>query len=291
MEESIGNHSVAISRIEDLEDDMKVCKEDIDQRKIHEASIDRDVRMLEASMGNAFEQLERVKDQVDGCYAETCRVGSLNESSCRALGLKIQAVHQESRKEVEGLFSKFKRVNQIFDKKTVRMEEELERTVALVEGKIDAKIGEITPDWMEALEIEEAKRKDLEGKVAFLEEKVTNCLLHQADLVNLVLAFQGRLVQVEDAVMEDAEEEDVEVPSPSSSSDLDPVENMVVIPIPAPSVVHTLVEIPEEFVPPVLRPSSSVVSTPSPKYVQALEEDPASHGVPEFWADPEAGHD
>ena len=90
--------------------------------------------------------------------------------------------------------------------------------------------------------------------------------------------------------MEESEDE-AEVPSPSSSSDLDPVENMVAIPIPAPSVVHTLVEIPEEFIPPILRSTPSVASTPSPEYVQALEEDPASHGVPEFWADPEAGHD
>ena len=161
--------------------------------------------------------------------------------------------------------------------------------VSLVEGKIDAKIGEITADWMEALEIEEARRKDLE-KVAFLEEKITNCLLHQADTVNLVLTLQGHLTQVEDVVMEESKE-DVEVPSSSSSSDLDPVENMVAIPIPALSVIRTLVEIPEEFVPPILRSSSSVASTPSPEYVQALEEDPASHGIPEFWADPESRHD
>ena len=159
----------------------------------------------------------------------------------------------------------------------------------MVKGKIDAKIGEITADWMEAREIEEARRKDLEEKVAFLEEKITNCLLHQADMVNLVLALQGCLVQVEDAVMEESEEEDVEVPSSSSSSDLDPVENMVAIPIPAPSVVHMLVEIPEEFIPPILRPSSSVMSTPSPEYVQALEDDPLHAGIPEFWADPKTG--
>ena len=213
----------------------------------------------------------------------------MNETHSHALGLEIKRVQQESRKEVEGLFSKFKRVNQIFDKKTIHMEEELERTVSLVEGKIDAKIGEITANWMEALEIEETRRKDLEEKVAFLEEKITNCLLHQADMVNLVLALQGRLSQVEDAVMEEAEGEDAEVLS-SSSSDLDPVENMVAIPIPALSVVHMLVEIPEEFVPPILQPPSSVTSTLSPEYVQALEEDPASHGVPKFWADPEAGH-
>jgi hypothetical protein len=34
MEELITNHSIAISRIEDCEDDMQVCKGDIDQTKI-----------------------------------------------------------------------------------------------------------------------------------------------------------------------------------------------------------------------------------------------------------------
>ena len=73
MEESFSNHSVAISRIEDSEDDMKICKEDIDQNKIHLSSINRDICMLEASMGSAHEQLEDLRDQVDGCFAETCR--------------------------------------------------------------------------------------------------------------------------------------------------------------------------------------------------------------------------
>ena len=170
------------------------------------------------------------------------------------------------------------------------MEEELDWVVSLVGEKIDARIGEITSDWMEALEIEENRRKDLEGKIAFLEEKITNCLLHQADMVNLVLAVQGHVSQVEDAVMEESEEEDIEVPS-SSSSDIDPVENMVAILVLAPSVIHTLVEIPEEFVPPILQSSLSVTLTPSPEYVQALEEDPSHAGVPEFWADPEVGLD
>ena len=126
MEESIGNHSVAISRIEDLEDNMRICKEDIDQRKIYGASVDWDICMLEASMGNTFEQLEKVEDRVDGCFAETCQVCSLSETNSWLLGMEIQRVQWESRKEIEGLFSKFERVNQIFDKKTVRMEEELE---------------------------------------------------------------------------------------------------------------------------------------------------------------------
>ena len=118
---------------------------------------------------------------MDACFAETRRVCSLGETHSCALGAEIKRVQQESRREVEGLFSNFKRVNQIFDKKTVCMEEELERTVSLVEGKIDAKIGEITADWMEVLGIEEARRRDLEEKVAFLEEKITNCQNHSAD--------------------------------------------------------------------------------------------------------------
>ena len=71
MEESLTNHSVAISRIEDCEDDMKVCQEDIDQTKIHLSSVDRDIRMLEASMGSAHKQLENLGDRMDGCFTET----------------------------------------------------------------------------------------------------------------------------------------------------------------------------------------------------------------------------
>ena len=58
MEESFSNHHVVISRIEDCKDNMKICKEDIDQNKIHLLSIDRDIRMLEALMGGVHEQLE-----------------------------------------------------------------------------------------------------------------------------------------------------------------------------------------------------------------------------------------
>jgi hypothetical protein len=38
MEESIVNHGVAISRIEDCEDDMQICKGDINSTKILLAS-------------------------------------------------------------------------------------------------------------------------------------------------------------------------------------------------------------------------------------------------------------
>ena len=80
MEESFSNHSVAISRIEDCKDNMKICKEDIDQSKIRLLFINRDIHMLEASMGSVHEQLEDLGDRVGGCFAETRRVCSLNET-------------------------------------------------------------------------------------------------------------------------------------------------------------------------------------------------------------------
>jgi DNA repair exonuclease SbcCD ATPase subunit len=212
MEESIDNHSVAISRIEDCEDDMQICKGDVDHTKILLGMVQREVQMLETSMGtiqqqvsstqqdvrmlkssmeSAHDQLEKLGDRVDGCFAETRRVCSLSETNSRSLGMEIQRVQRESRKEIEGMFAKFERVNQIIDKKTIRMDEELDRVVALVGERIDAKIREITSDWVEALEIKENRRKALEGKVAFLEEKVVNFLTYQQDTVALVLSLQG----------------------------------------------------------------------------------------------------
>jgi hypothetical protein len=123
-----------------------------------------------------------------------------------------------------------------------------------------------------------------------LAPSVTDSFLRMSDLTNLVISLQSRVSEVEDAVMDESKDDGGEVVS-SSSSDLDPVENLVAIPVPAPSIIHTLVEIPEEFVPPILRPSSAVPSTPSPEYVEAVEDDLVHDGVPEYWADPEAGVD
>jgi hypothetical protein len=67
----------------------------------------------------------------------------------------------------------------------------MDRVVELVRQKIDAKMGEFSSDLMEALEIEENRRKALEEKVAFLEEKLVNSLTHTADLVSLVLSVQS----------------------------------------------------------------------------------------------------
>jgi hypothetical protein len=146
----------------------------------------------------------------------------------------------EVREMAEDLNRKFVRINELIDRKMVRQDEELERVVGLIRNRIE-----------EAMASEEARRVALEEKVAFLEEKLTDSLLRLSDLVNLVLTLQNRVGEIEDAVMEESEGSGPEVVS-SSSSDLDPIENMVAIPVPAPSIVHTLVAIPEEYIPPVL---------------------------------------
>jgi hypothetical protein len=256
--------------------------------KIEQVSMGRDIWMLEVSMGSAHEQLEGLGDRINGCYVEIRRTCSLSKTNNWSLGLEIQRVQWETRGNLKSLFQKFEKVNDIIDKKIVRQDEEMDRVVDLIGQKIDVRMGEFSSNLIEALEIEETCRKDLETKVSGLEQRLEHTLTHVADLASLLLSFQSCVVVLEDAVMDVDEDGDGEVLS-FSSSDVDPVENMVAIPVPAPSVIHTLVEIPEEFIPPVLRSSSSVPSTPSPKYVQALEEDPSSGGVPEYWADPEVG--
>jgi hypothetical protein len=286
VNESLDRH---VHRLEDLEDDMQVCQNDIDVMKIRLASVESDVLLLEGSSNNAHKGLEDLGDRVDGFVSSLRTYHNQSTSSHRALLQEVQQNKRDARADHESLLARLARSDEIIDRKFVQMDTEVEKVVGLVGEKIEAKFSDFSDQFMEAVEAEEARRVALEEKVAFLEEKLTDSLLRSADLVNLVLALQGRVSEVEDAVMEESEGGE-EVVS-SSSSDLDPVENMVAIPVPGPSVVHTLVAIPEEYVPPVLRSSSAVPSTPSPEYVQALEDDPAHDGTPEYWADPEAGVD
>ena len=94
------------------------------------------------------------------------------------------------------------------------------------------------------------------------------------DTITLLSSLNNRVMELEDTVMEDTEGEE----AGSSSSDFGPVENMVAIPVPTPSVIHTLipVETPVAFIPPTL------CESPSPLYVQAQEEDPVYSGVLEY---------
>jgi hypothetical protein len=230
MSELSIQQNIVFSRLEDIKDDMNICKNDIDVVKSQLALLERDIRMLEFSMGLAHNQLEDLGDRVNGFVESVWRVSSISETNSWSLGLEIQRVQQETCGHVESLFQKFEKVINIINKKIIHQDEEMDRVVDLVGQKIDTKMGEFS-----------------------------------SNAVGEVLS--------------------------SSSPDLDPVENMVVIPIPAPSIVHTLVEIPEEFIPQILCTSLSVLSTPSPPYVQVMEDDPAHDGTPKYWANPKAGVD
>jgi hypothetical protein len=193
----------------------------------------------------------------------------------RSLGEEVQSVQQESCRGYKGLLAKFSTNNTIINRKFVRLDEDLERVVELAGQKIDRKLGEFCADHMEAVEIKENRRKDLEAKVTALEERLEHSLTHTANLAALLLSVQSRVVEVEDAIMEESGDEDAvgDTAVSSSSSEFDLVENMVVIQIPPP-VMHTLipVEVPEAFIP------LSLHLTPSPPYVTACEEDPSHDG-------------
>jgi hypothetical protein len=207
--------------------------------------------MLEGAMGGTQEDLEVLSGRVDAFVASSRRTSSLCETNARSMGAEIQRVQQETCGHIKGLLQKFEKVNDIIDKKIIWQDEEMDRVVELVGQKINMKMGEFSADLMEAMEIKENRRKDLEAKVTGLEEKLEITIAHVANLASLLLSIQSCVVEVEDAVMEESEDDGGEVVS-SSSSNLDPVENLVAIPVPAPSAIHTLVEIPEEFVPLIL---------------------------------------
>jgi hypothetical protein len=133
------------------------------------------------------------------------------------------------------------------------------------------------------MEIEEAWWSSSEAKIVSLEERLEHILSHIANPAGVVTNLQTRVGELEDVVMEEADGEGDTAVS-TSSSEFDPVENMVVIPIPPP-VIHTLipVELSEAFIPPSLQTS------PSPPYVEVHEEDLVHDGVPEYWVDTGAG--
>ena len=226
------------------------------------------------SVNNSHLHLVKVEDCMDGvikslqCYSQTCL------ANAHSLGLEIQQVQREWRMGHENLLLKFSTDNNIIDRKFVHLDKELERVMDLVGQKIDAKFGEFSADFLELMEIEENWRKDLEVKVATLEERLR-------DTIILLSSLNNQVMELEDSVMEDRESDTVgEEVGSSSSSEFGLMENMVAIPVPAPSMVHTLIPVPDVYIP------LSVHMSPSPPHVQAQEEDPVHSGVPEYWANP-----
>jgi hypothetical protein len=123
-----GSVGAIVSQLEDVEDDMQVCKNDVDVLKLEQASMGRDIRMLEASMGLAHEQLEVLGDRMDGCVAAGRRTASIVEGNARFLAT-VWSGQVEVRELAEDLNRKFIRINEVIDKKMVRQDEELDRVV------------------------------------------------------------------------------------------------------------------------------------------------------------------
>jgi hypothetical protein len=273
-----------VHRLEDVEDDMQICKNDIDVTRIQLLSAERDIRLLEGSMENAHKGIENLGDRVDGFVSSLWNYNNQYTTSHQAL---FQEMHQhkcEAHADHESLLGKLARNNDVINKKFVQLDTELEKVVGLVGDKIEKEVGKIATEFAEAMEVEEEWRATLELKVAGLEAKLEEALEAISSLTTLVVSLQGRVGELEDAVMEEASDVDGEGTAVSTSlSEFDPVENMVAIPIPPLVITLIPIEVPEAFIPPSLH------TTPSPPYVEAREEDPEDSGVPEYWADPTVG--
>jgi hypothetical protein len=119
-----------VHRLEDAEDDMKVCQNDLDVLKLEQASMGRDIGMLEASMGSVHEQLENLGNRMDGCVAASRRTASIVEGNARFLAT-VRSGQVEVCELAEDLNRKFTQINEVIDRKMVRQDEELDRVVRL----------------------------------------------------------------------------------------------------------------------------------------------------------------
>jgi chromosome segregation ATPase len=273
-----------VERLEDVEDEVQVSKNDIDVMKIRLAAVEGETHLLDESMDNAHRGLEDLGDRVDGFVSSLRTYNNQSTASHRALFQEMHQHKREARADHEGVLSQLARRDDIIDKKFVQVDTELEKVMGLVGDKIEKEVGKITTEFAEVMDVEEEWRATSEAKVASLETRLGEALDAISSLMTLVVALQGRVGELEDAVMEEASDVEGDRTAVStSSSEFDPVENMVAIPIPPPVITLIPIEVPEAFIPPSLH------SSPSPPYVASREEDPESHGVAEYWADPEVG--
>jgi chromosome segregation ATPase len=269
-----------VERLEDEEDDMQVCKNDLDVMKIRLAAAEGEVHLLDESMDNAHRGIGDLGDRVDSFVSSLRTYNNQYTTSHRALFQEMHQHKREARADHKSLLGKLARTGDVVDKKFVQVDAELEKVMGLVGDKIKKEVGKIATEFAEAMDVEEEWRATSEAKVASLEIRLGEALDAISSLTTLVVALQGRVGELEDTVMEEALDVEGEGTAVStSSSEFDPVENMVAIPIPPPVITLIPIEVPEAFIPP----------SPSPPYVAAHEEDPESHGVAEYWADPAVG--
>jgi hypothetical protein len=253
-------------------------KGDINDIKIQMDFLHHDIGDNNNSINNLNIWRDCVDDCLDGLTQSIQSNTKFASSVSRASLMEAQCIEKELRLMIEGWFGKLERCNTIINKKFVNLEEELDKVVALVGEKIQSGMEDLSSRLSEALELEGRWYGVLARDVEMLKSRLETSQATNVLLSSLVSSLQGRITELEEAVIEESDNDAKGDVVSSSLLDLEPVENMVAIPIPAPSVVHTLV--PMEFIPP------SLCSSPPP-YVEAVGEDPLHGGVLEYWVNPD----
>jgi chromosome segregation ATPase len=118
-----------VSRLEDVEDDMQVCKNDIDVVRLWLSSVERDVRLLEGSMENAHQGIEDLGYQVNRFVSSIRTYNNQFTASHRALAQEMHQHKCEARADHESLLGKLARTDEIVDRKFVQVDTELEKVV------------------------------------------------------------------------------------------------------------------------------------------------------------------
>lgn len=210
-------------------------KSDVDVVKIEMLSIHKDLQDMEMSMDNIYLWMGRLEDWLY-VLPEISHWIKTYSSQSQSAFLEVNNIQTQLLNMNSSLLVKFERNNTIIDKKFIYLDEELEKVVGLVGEKFEVKLGEFSDQFLGTMEIEDGRQVALEERVSSLEGIA-------ALLSTLLTSVQTYVQELEDAVMEELDATgDVDPDSFSSSStDVELVENLVVIPAPAPSVIHTLV--------------------------------------------------
>jgi hypothetical protein len=172
MEELAQNHEIAITRFEDLEDNMQVVQNNVNVAKIQLSSAEREIRLLDSLMDNTHKQLEDLGNQVDEFVGSLCCQRANTLWDTRAVGIEFESFQKETSSQIESWSGRFECNNDIIDKKFVQLDMELEKVADLAGAKIRTEVTVIATDFAKAMELEEAQWLSSEAKIVALEEKL-----------------------------------------------------------------------------------------------------------------------
>jgi hypothetical protein len=188
VSESIDN---VVHRLEDVEDGMQICWNNINVTRIQLLSAEGDIRLLEESMENAHYGIEDLGDRVDGFMSSLRTYNNQYTSSHRSLFQEMHRHKQEAHADHESLLGKFARTDEVIDRRFVQLDNELEKVVGLVGDKIEKEVGKIATEFAEAMEVEEEWRATSESKVVGLEARLEEALEAISSLTTLVVSLQA----------------------------------------------------------------------------------------------------